>query len=146
MSSFKKVLAKLSERGRTDFLESMVFGDGTLINIKTKGLGAVVKGNELVALMQDTGCTTTGYACDPFVAGQCFKEKDSACDAAACKGNKSSVVTLGGLLEGVPPKVRNQFLNSLDFVDGKLIKAKSDALKGHVAPDKIEQLPRVAGR
>jgi hypothetical protein len=143
MSAFRKILSKAPGKTRTSFLESMVFANKKLVNIKTKGLGEVLKGGDLLAMMQSSGCTTTGYACDAFVAGQCFKSKDMACDAASCKGNKGfPVVTLGSLLQGVGSKPRQTFLNSLDFANGKLTKANTKVLQGHISPEDFQQLPQ----
>lgn len=143
MSAFRRTLSKAPGKTRIGFLESMAFANKALINIKTKGLGKILKGNDLLAMMQESGCTTTGYTCDAYTAGSCHKSADSACDAASCKGNKGfPVVTLGSLLAGVSTKPRQKFLNSLDFANGKLVKADTTVLKGHISPEKFQQLPQ----
>jgi hypothetical protein len=146
MTSFNTILSKVPVEERTKFLEGMSFADGTLINVDLGAIRGTLTDSEIEALMQETGTDLLGYACDPFVAGQCFKSADSACNATACKGNKGAeVVQLGSLLEQAPPPPRKHFLGSLAFQQGQLVAADHDVIKEHLDEATRAKLPRASG-
>jgi len=137
MNSLKTILSRFPAAKRIAFLERMTIANGRLININLAGVPA----NQATALMQATGCTLEGYACDPFIAGQCFKSANTACDAAACKGNKGAVpVSLGTLLQAVPAAPKRDYLNSIDYQNGRLTSADTKLLGiEHVRAAKLKQ-------
>jgi hypothetical protein len=140
MDSLQTILSGLPAAKRTAFLEKMTVANGKLINIDLKGLSASQK----AAMMRATGCTTEGYTCDPFVAGACFKSANSACDAAACKGNKGAVpISLGTLLQAVPATRKRNYLKSIEYQNGQLKSAdpKLLAIKHSGAANVKQHLP-----
>jgi hypothetical protein len=147
MTSFSTVLSKIPAEERTRFLESMSFANGNLINVNLGAIQGTLADGEVEALMQECGTTTIGYECDAFTAGNCHEQAHSACNAAACKGNKgATVVQLGSLLEGTPPNARNRFLESLHFEKGQLTRADHGVLREHLDEATRAQLPLVRAR
>jgi hypothetical protein len=146
MTSFKKIVGKLPSKTRVQFLKDMVFKNGQLVNVKVTGAGGALKGNEMLPLLMNLGTTTMGYMCSG-TAGDCTLNSTHACDASACKGGAAfPVTTLRAMIEKAPPNVQSAYLDSLDFANGKLIRANNDLLDGHISPEKSKHLPRVKGK
>jgi hypothetical protein len=144
MSTFRKIIAKAPDDLSIQLLESMSFAKGRLVNVRISELRNALPEHDVVALMQSCGCTTEGYACSSTTAGECVKLTGYACDAAACKGSKGSVlVKLGELLASAPASVRLEYLHSLDFAKGQLISAETSLLHGHLDPATHKHLPRI---
>lgn len=144
MATFKEVLSKLPEKKRTQFLTKMVFGKGRIVNIDFGPVGDQISGRDAMILMQACGCTTVGYACTAYKTGECFASKDSACDASACGKSGGKLIAVADMVKDVPDEPRRNFLDSIDFSDGKLIAAKSSDLKEHIKDAKtIKRLPKL---
>jgi hypothetical protein len=144
MTSFRTILSKVPIEDRTSFLEGMSFANGTLINLDLAPIRGALPDEEIEALMQECGTDLIGYACDPKIAGQCFKSTaHTACNATACKGSKgATLVQLGGLLEETPSHPRKHFLDSLTFQRGQLVDADHSVIEEHLDEAARTHLPR----
>ena len=145
MTSFSTILSKVPIDERTRFLEGMLFANGRLINVHLGPIRGTLPDEEITTLMQECGTDLIGYACDPRIAGQCYKSTtDTACNTSACKGSKgATLVQLGSLLEEAPPHPRKHFLDSLTFQRGQLVNADHSVIKEHLEEATRAQLPRV---
>jgi hypothetical protein len=137
--SLKTILSKVPPSARTRFLESMSFANGRLVHVRLGDVRGSLRKNDLQALMQSCGCKQ-GYMCNPF-DGECFEIMDHACNPDCC--TKEPLVELGSLLLGAPPRIRQRFLNSLDFENGHLTRADIHLVEEHVQKARIKRLPRV---
>jgi hypothetical protein len=144
MSSFRSILANVSPTERTRFLEGMSFADGKLINVKLGAIQGALTEREVKTLMQECGTTLVGFACHPYKAGECIALDGHACNAAACKGSQgATIVQLGSLLEGIPPRAREHFLESLNFEKGRVTGADRRVLHEHLDEAARAQLPHL---
>lgn len=143
MSQFMNVLSKVSPDVRKQFLESMSFGKGKLMDVRIDGVRRTLAEGDFQALMQDCGCKA-GYACNPF-DGSCGKFEDHACNPKNCTPMPDPSVSLGALLQTTPSNIRRRFLDSLDFENGELTRAAVHLVEAHVAKLERNQLPHVTG-
>ena len=142
MSSLRAILSKVPVNVRVDFLESMSFGNGSLVSIGLAELRGVLSKPGLQALMESCGCKQ-GYMCYP-PTGECLEHPESACNAESCaKVKGDTIVALGVLLQGTPPEIRRHFLDSLDFEHGHLTRADTHLVEEHIEEAMRKHLPHV---
>jgi hypothetical protein len=143
MSPFRTILSQAPRNVRIEFLESMSFANGRLVNVRIDGVRNVLGQGDFQALMQSCGCRS-GYMCDPF-NGKCFEIMDSACNPNNCTALPIPPVTLGVLLQATPSNIRERFLDTLDFEKGLLDCAEVHLVEKHVEEAERKRLPRVTG-
>jgi hypothetical protein len=143
MQSLRAILSKVPLKVRIPFLESMSFVNGNLVSVRIGDLRGALRDSEVQALMQSCGCKQNSM-CDPF-SGKCFERMDSACNPDNCT-KQALPVELGSLLLDTSPRIRQRFLDSLDFEDGRLTRSDIQLVKGHVTKTKMRQLPQVGSK
>jgi hypothetical protein len=140
MRSFKDIMSRVPLNVRLRFLESMAFANGKLVHVKLGDLRGVLGESDIEALMLNCGCKQ-GYACyDPLPDG-CHQFEDHACNEANCKAAPKKPVALGTLLLQTPPRVRQHFLDSLDFENGQLKGAEIHLVEKYVDMSNNHAIP-----
>jgi hypothetical protein len=136
----KGILGKVPAQVRVGFLESLFFVDGKLASASISEVKGALNKSDYVALKRSIGMSDDheGYAC--VKAGECETSMGSICNPQYCTGVQG--ISLKELLRKVPPAQRTQFLNSLDFKEGRLISINPKVIEKHVLREKIGLLPR----
>lgn len=140
MRSLRAILENVPARARNRFLESMSFSRGKLVHVGLGDLRGVLREREIKALVQTLGCKQNSK-CNPY-SGVCIESYDHACNPDCC--TKEPLLELGPALMGIPPRIRQRFLNSLDFENGQLIRADITLVEAHLAKAKMKRLPRLS--
>ena len=144
-TSFKSILSKVPEKERIVLLESMVFVKGKLASTMIKDIKRLLNKSDFQALKVSVGwgnlgADHEGYRCSG--PGECKKAEDHMCNPEFCKGPTPGI-SLGEMLRTVPQLNQKQFLDSLEFLDGRLVSGNTKVIKKYVTKDEFVQLPTV---
>lgn len=141
--AFKSTIGILPQNVRTQFLESLMFKNGSLATAYIGGIKSGLTPSQYQQVLQSLGIAPTAsqdytdYACDGVAT--CYKKKDSICISANCTvGPKARA--LGAMLVQIPSADRNRFLESLDFVGGRLVSAHVGSVRPRLKQTELEQL------
>jgi len=137
-SSFKDILARVPANERTKFLESMTFVKGKLASAWIQDLKRSLSAGDFKELKASVGwrqlsADHEGYSCNG--PGECKETAGYMCNPQYCTGG-GRAISLVEILDGVPADNRRQFLNSLDFQDGRLVRADAGTILDHVKAGK----------
>jgi hypothetical protein len=140
--SFRRIMAKLPAKVRTEFLESMYFVDGKLASARIGDVKRRLSPGDYQALKSSVGWAMLGvdhegYCCSG--PGECAKCIEHICDPSACKGKTG--ISMGQILSSVPPPDRKRFLAKLDVTGGRLTKAGVEPIRKHLGQDTLATLP-----
>ncbi|MDQ3254525.1 MAG: hypothetical protein M3R15_11555, partial [Acidobacteriota bacterium] len=135
-TTMKGILAKVAVSVRTGFLESMFFVDGRLASVRISEIKGALNKSDYLALKRSIGLTgdnvgltadNEGYAC--VKAGECVASQGHLCNPQYCTGVQG--ILLKELLRKVPPAQRRQFLDSLDFAEGRVTSINAKVIEKH---------------
>jgi hypothetical protein len=148
-SSYKAILAKLPAEVRIQFLERLTFMNGGLAGAYIGGIETKLTRPDYLQLLAQIGGSTgrlgedhVGYECSG--AGECKESAKYICDPSHCApvggAGGGGAITMLGLLSGAPVSVRTEFLESLDFVNGRLVGATVGGISTYIKPAEFERL------
>lgn len=151
-TSFRSILAKVPQNARTEFLESFVFIDGNFSTAYVAGIKPHLGQAEYKQLLshlthglppirENFYCRIEGY--DPHIKAECVYQAGHVC--WYCTKGSFPGDSFGVLLARVPQRERGEFLESLDFENGRLVSAYVAGIKANLKQDEFEQLFRRFG-
>jgi hypothetical protein len=139
--SFRSIVGKVPPNVRAEFLESLMFKNGGLATAYIGGLKSGLTPAQYKQVFLALGVDDTkdyeDYECKSTAT--CSKKKDSICISRNCV-IVTRPATLGQMLTQVPANNRSQFLDSLDFANGKLVSAGVGSVKARLRQAEFDQL------
>lgn len=141
LSSFKSILAKVPDKSRRDFLQSLVFMHGGLAGAYIGDLESRLTPEEYRQLMGHLGVGPggdhKGYSC--MGKGDCAKIKNHIC-TSNCYAGDEPPISFRTMLRTVPEDQQTRFLESLDFVNGRLVNAYVGGIRVHLGQAEFDRL------
>jgi hypothetical protein len=147
-TSYQAILAKLPPDVRTQFLEKLTFMNGGLAGAYIGGVKHKLTRADYIELLAQLGISFgrlgedhEHYECAG--AGQCHRTEDYICDPGKCPSTGTDpvgAITMLGFLSSAPASVRAEFLQSLDFVNGRLVSATVSGVSTYLKPAEFERL------
>jgi hypothetical protein len=152
--SFKALLQKVPEDARLRFLESMKFVDGRVASMRVDEVKVSLGSSNYVALMKSCTCSGhEGYECKANNSNfwQCTAQQGYVCDTATCntqndKKDKAMAFGAGSTFyQGLSAPERKKFLESLDFVNGRLVSVYIGDAQQKLAGPEFDKTMRALG-
>jgi len=147
--SLKSLLAKVPDRVRIGFLESMIFINGKLASARIYDVKQNLTSKEYKALKMSVGWgglgeDASGYACKG--PGACTLMKDYICAPLACKGPTPKFggdLSVAWMVRNAPKPIRTKFLHSIDYRDGQLIGGDRKVIEPYANNQELANFPKV---